>query len=489
MTSTTPFPVAIESIDFYMRNVRTRIPFRYGNACLLGSPLLHVRLRARDSRGSVAEGVSADALPPKWFDKSPDKDYARNIEDLLTGIRHGAAAYLEAASTPKPVFTIWQEAYPESVKRTNASGLNNLIGSFGSSLMERALFDATGILAGKSFHTLLRENGLGIVPESVHPELADWPVKNTVTERPLEALYVRHTVGLSDPIFDADILDEDRVDDGLPHSLKAILQTHELHYFKIKIFGKLEIDVPRLTQITNLLESSAPADYRATLDGNEQFKSPVDLKAWLDVVSKDPVLKKLIKRLVFIEQPMDRSIAMTEAGAQGFSGIADLPPVIIDESDDGLDVFKRAMALGYRGVSTKNCKGVFKGLFNKMLIDRLNAKEGNRYQLSGEDLTNLPVVPLQQDLCTLSCLGVTHAERNGHHYYRGLEHLSETERESCLTTHDGLYEAWGRAGQLRIVGGQLDLRSLHVAGFGVGVPTDWHSMTPLAEWDYASMGF
>jgi hypothetical protein len=483
------FPVSIESVEFYMRNVRVRIPFRYGNACLLGSPLLHVRLRARDAKGNVAEGVSADALPPKWFDKAPEKDYRQNIADLLVAVRHATEMYRCAASSPRSVFEIWQDAYRNTVKLTNASGLNNLVGSFGSSLMERALFDAAGKLAGKSFHAMLRDGSLGIVPEAVHPELAGRRVVDSVAATPGKTLFVRHTVGLSDPIEDGDITPEDRVTDGLPQSLDAILMAYELHYFKLKIFGKLELDVPRLTQIANLLEAHAPRDYKATLDGNEQFKSPADLKNWLDAVSAEPVLQKLLKRIVFIEQPMDRAIALTEAGAKGFSGFKDLPPVIIDESDDGLNVFKQAVSLGYRGVSTKNCKGVFKGLFNRMLVDYFNQRDGGGYQLSGEDLTNVPIVPLQQDSCTLSCLGVAHAERNGHHYYRGLDHLSRTEREACIRTHSPLYERWDRSGRLRMIGGQLDLSSLHVPGFGVGVDIDWPNMTPLADWSFESMGF
>ena len=39
-------------------------------------------------------------------------------------------------------------------------------------------------------------------------------------------------------------------------------------------------------------------------------------------------------------------------------------PVIIDESDDSLDAFPRAKALGYRGVSSKTCKGIYKLLIN-----------------------------------------------------------------------------------------------------------------------------
>ena len=48
--------------------------------------------------------------------------------------------------------------------------------------------------------------------------------------------------------------------------------------------------------------------------------------------------------------------------------------MIIDESDGDLDAFKSAVKLGYRGVSTKNCKGIFKSFLNRSLVERWNRR-------------------------------------------------------------------------------------------------------------------
>ena len=37
---------------------------------------------------------------------------------------------------------------------------------------------------------------------------------------------------------------------------------------------------------------------------------------------------------------------------------------IIDEADDSYDAFPAARALGYRGISSKSCKGIYKSLIN-----------------------------------------------------------------------------------------------------------------------------
>lgn len=125
--------VAIESIDFYMRNVSMRLPFRYGKACLVAAPLFHVRLVARSAEGATAYGVSADMLPPKWFDKSPEKTYRRNISDLILAAKTGAQAYRDVGTALRTPFSIWQEAYDVTMEAASLVGLNGLTSSFGSS--------------------------------------------------------------------------------------------------------------------------------------------------------------------------------------------------------------------------------------------------------------------------------------------------------------------------------------------------------------------
>ena len=434
----TPVPLTIESIDFYLRNLRMRLPFRYGKACLVAAPLLHVRLQARGADGTVTEGVSADILPPKWFDKSPEKDYRRNIADLLAAANHGADCYRSVGSAPASTFDIWMRAYPRTLDVCAAAGLNGLTSSFGSSLAERALIDAACRLAGTDFHAALKRGALGIEPGAVHSELANERLEDALPDAPADSILLRHTVGLADALTDDDVIPEDRLNDGLPVSLLAWIRSSGMKYFKIKVGGNPDVDFPRLQRITDLLEAHAAPDYRVSLDGNEQFPSGDALRAWLREFAARSALQALAPRVLFIEQPMDRAVALTAGGAQGFAGLDGAPPIAIDESDDSLDSLKQAVALGYRGTSVKNCKGVFKALLNKMLIDHYNTRHGGGYLLTGEDLANQPVVPLQQDLCTLSALGLTHAERNGHHYGGTLGHLAPGELADCLETHGAL---------------------------------------------------
>ena len=163
-------------------------------------------------------------------------------------------------------------------------------------------------------------------------------------------------------------------------------------------------------------------------------------------------------------------------------------PVIIDEADGWVGAFKEAIALGYRGVSHKNCKGVYKSLHNLAIAQVHNARRGRgELFLSAEDLTNLPVVPLQADLASVALLGITHAERNGHHYFRGLGHLGEAEKAAALLAHPDLYEHRGDEVFLRITDGMLECASLQVPGMGFAAPPDIPAMTPVEDWNFASL--
>ena len=142
------------------------------------------------------------------------------------------------------------------------------------------------------------------------------------------------------------------------------------------------------------------------------------------------------------------------------------------------DAFPDAFELGYRGVSVKNCKGVFRALINRGFC----TVRGDGAFQSAEDLTNLPVLALQQDLATIQLLDLPHAERNGHHYFRGLDHLPPTEVESALDRHRDLYGREAGGPQLRIREGRVDLGSIQAPGYGYSSTIDTDARTPLEDW-------
>ena len=191
-------------------------------------------------------------------------------------------------------------------------------------------------------------------------------------------------------------------------------------------------------------------------------------------MTEAPALKRLVASILFIEQPITRAHAL-DADVSVLSAIK---PVIVDESDDGLDVFPRARALGYRGVSSKCCKGLYKSILNAARCASWSAA-GGQYFMTGEDLTTQAGLAVQQDLALINLIGLTHVERNGHHYVNGMADLPESEQSAFLAAHPDLYERSHGAVRLKIRDGRLSIGSLGGVGFAAGALPDWDAMTPM----------
>jgi hypothetical protein len=262
-----------------------------------------------------------------------------------------------------------------------------------------------------------------------------------------------------------------------------------LRHFKIKVNGDLERDLDRLERIAALIEQNAPADYAFSLDGNEQFKSIAALRTFWESVEKSPKLHSFLQRLLFVEQPLHRDVALQPGIALEFQQWRDRPPIIIDESDATLESLPVALQLGYAGTSHKNCKGIFKGIANSaLLIHEERAHPERRFVMSGEDLCNIGPVALLQDLAVMATLGIRSVERNGHHYNAGLSQFPKQIQEQVLTHHSDHYHR-SAAGwpTLKIESGTIDITSLHAAPFGVGFIPDVELFGSLTEWRSSKM--
>ena len=151
-----------------------------------------------------------------------------------------------------------------------------------------------------------------------------------------------------------------------------------------------------------------------------------------------PELKTLWPRLLFIEQPWHREVALSDAIGELARAWPDRPPIIIDESDAETGSLPAALALGYAGTSHKNCKGIFKGVANACRLAQRRAA-GEPGMLSGEDLANVGPVAVLQDLAVQAALGVESVERNGHHYFAGLAAWPTAVQDHVLKHHGDVY--------------------------------------------------
>jgi hypothetical protein len=100
--------------------------------------------------------------------------------------------------------------------------------------------------------------------------------------------------------------------------------------------------------------------------------------------------------------------------------------------------------------------------------------------MSAEDLTTLAGVSVQQDLALVSLLGLTHVERNGHHFIDGMSFAPKSEQTSFAAAHPDLYDAGSGTARLRIENGRLRLGSLWRPGFANRGEMEFSAMRPMA---------
>lgn len=470
---TTAPAFSVEAIELLERDVELRMPFRFGVVTLTAAPQAFVRARIRLADGTRAEGMAAELMAPKWFDKNPQLSNEDNFEQLRDALRIARGLYL--AGQADSAFGHFARHYREQIERGAVQGLNSLVANYGPALVDRAVLDALCRALGQPFHEVIRANRVGIRVTPLTPDLQGYDLDAFLAGlRPAQHIDARHTVGLVDPITAAD--QSERVGDGLPETLEEVVSTYGHRWFKLKVAGNVEADVARLLRIASVLDR-IDGGYRSTLDGNEQYDSIDGVMQLWQRMRAEPGLQRLCDSVIFIEQPIKRAAAL----AQDVGALSTQKPVILDESDDSLDAFVRGRERGYLGVSSKTCKGLYKSFLNRARCARWNAEAGaERYIMSAEDLTIQAGLALQQDLGLVSLLGITHVERNGHHYVNGMAALAQQEQQAFMDAHPDLYERSHGAVRLRIAGGVLAIGSLHRgAGFASGAVPDWQSMRAM----------
>ncbi|MEE2908392.1 MAG: hypothetical protein VX527_11260 [Planctomycetota bacterium] len=460
----------------YLQDCHTRLPFRFGMHTLTSAPLGTLHVHAIIEGGGTIDGYASDLLVPKWFEKNPNKTPQEDVQALIDSANHAINTAIDLSSNPQSVFDLWYETWNECLKRIPIDAPDRLVHGWGPSLIERALIDAACRASAMPFHKAMRTGLLEFDAGRLDNTLANWSPDNL--PEPRTSIALRHTVGLADAIRPADV--ETPVNDGLPECLQDDIDANGLTHFKIKVGGKTDEDIQRVLEVADVIFSRVQSPV-VTLDGNEQYDSMSSVAQLLEGLSAHDNGKRLLQHLCLIEQPLSRSITFESGPNQGIERVSSIAPVIIDEADGDPDALSRAAALGYGGVSAKNCKGVFRALLNQA---RCAASQGSLL-LSAEDLTTLPIIALQQDLATAATLGLDHIERNGHHYFHGLDHLPGSEVAEALERHGGLYEQTPAGAQLRIQRGSLALESLDCAGFGYAVAPDLSKRVPAGNWSWS----
>ena len=166
-------------------------------------------------------------------------------------------------------------------------------------------------------------------------------------------------------------------------------------YFKLKLNGDPAIRCGPLTESASDL-ATLPDDYRVTLDANEQY-ADCCAGALVDG-SCDAALRPSRKASLYRAAHAARHHLQAPLGALARRDF------IVDEADDSYDTFPKALALGYRGISSKACKGIYKSL--------INATRAAKWSASGEKLRRRRGPDLPAGPCRAAGLALA---RSRHH--------------------------------------------------------------------------
>lgn len=452
--------LAIRDIALFERHVAFARPFRFGAVVINATPQAFVLVEVEVEGKGRAAGASAELLVPKWFDKRPHLTPAQTVEELRHSLLIARELYLSHKEFDT-AFGLHAACIARQVKHCGKEGIPPLAAAYGPAEIDKAILDALLRATNSNFFDGMAQNIAGI-DARLSRDLADAEIEQFLgRSKRLQRVAVRHTVGLDDAI----------------EGEGGVADTSEnagARYFKLKLNGDPAHDAERLIRIGREL-ARLPYAYKVTLDANEQYADLSALASLVDRLDRDSALKPIAANLLYIEQPMPREV--TRKSPLGALAGRDF---IIDEADDSYDAFPAARARGYRGISSKSCKGLYKSIINATRAAKWSVEGGN-YFVTGEDLTCQAGLAVQQDLALGSLIGITHAERNGHHYVDGFADTPAAEAERFLAGHPDLYEISGGRVQLAVHDGDLLTGSLMTPGFASAVHPDWSAIAPLAR--------
>ena len=455
-----PPRLAVRDIAFFERPVQFARPFRFGAVVVNATAQAFVRVEIEVEGKGKAVGASAEFLVPKWFDKRPHLPPDATVEELRRALTIARELYL-ARTGFDTAFGLHAACIEAQVENCAKEDIPPLAATYGPAEIDKAILDALLRCAGVNFFDGMAQN-IGGIDARLSRDLGDDEIAHFLTSRRrLKRVAIRHTVGLDDKVEGEGGVADAKENAGA-------------RYFKLKLNGDPEHDVARLIRIGDAL-ATLPHDTRVSLDANEQYADLDALGALIDRLDHDAALKPIAARLLYIEQPMPRDTTRTSP-----LGALAARNFIIDEADDGYDAFPLARALGYRGISLKSCKGIYKSVINATRAAKWSAG-GAPCFVTAEDLTCQAGLAVQQDLALGALIGVSHAERNGHHYVDGFAETPAAEAEAFLSAHPDLYTSEGGKVRLAIHDGDLLTGSLTAPGFATSVHPDWSTLQKLAR--------
>jgi L-alanine-DL-glutamate epimerase-like enolase superfamily enzyme len=455
-----PQRLAVRDITLFERPVAFARPFRFGAVTIDAASQVFVRAEIEIEGKGRAVGATSEMMVPKWFDKRSHLSTEQTVDELRRSLVIASRLY-RTGSGLDTAFGHHAARVAAQIEACAKEDIPPLAANFGPAEIDKAVLDALLRGTGTNFFDGMAANIAGM-DARMSPDLSNDEITRFLAQcRRRDRVAIRHTVGLDDAVEGAG----------------GVADAHEnsgARYFKLKLAGNPEADAARLIRIGSELSKLTYA-YSVTLDANEQYADLVDLRNLVDRLSKDTALSPIASKLLYIEQPMPRDT--TRASPLNDVAVCDF---IIDEADDSYNAFVSARTLGYRGISSKSCKGIYKSVVNATRAAKWSTSR-EKFFVSGEDLTCQAGLAVQQDLALGALIGLSHMERNGHHYVDGFGGALADVANAFLAAHPDLYARTGNKVHLAVHDGDLLTGSLTAPGFASSVHPLWPTLKTFQQ--------
>jgi L-alanine-DL-glutamate epimerase-like enolase superfamily enzyme len=446
--------IKVAEVQTYKVPTRCRTPLKFGAVVVEELPIGYVRVvvenRAASGAGARAEGWGAIFLMDLWAWPISQADHAaknRVMCDLLDAYAQTVVAYGDYAH-PLELFMETEDELRRlnrslCTRHTPGEEMPFLGALIAASPVDHALHDAFGKVNGMDSYR-------GYGPEHMSFDLARYlgPAYRGV----YPSQFLRQEYAPEVPIFHLvgglDLLRREEATDGLPHdgvpnSLDEWIERDGVFCLKVKLQGRdLAWDLARTQEVSRVYHTvratrrpSLPARPYLSADTNEQCESPDYMVEYLHRLREQT--PQVYDEILYIEQPTERDL---QAHRWDMRPLAQLKPVLIDESLSSVEDFTLALELGWSGIALKSCKCLSMDLLFVPMAER------TRIPYAIQDLTNPSLaLPASVGLAarTHPILGV---EANSRQFFPAANELAATVHPDLYRVHNGLAQTHSLVG-------------------------------------------
>lgn len=380
--------IRVKAIETQYRPCTARTPLKFGASVVEQVDYVQVKATVENRTGDVASGYGGIFLMDFWGWPAQSLEHevkAAAMAQITERYCNLAQAYADFAHPIEMFYDLEDDLRRINIDVCSVSGLAPQQPFLGAlvcaSPVDAAIHDAFGMVNGIDTYCGYGPDFMCDLSRWLGDDFKGRYVSDYIRDAYLPEIPIFHLVGGLDKLTESEVDDADP-QDGLPNSLESWIRRDGMFCLKVKLNGHdLDWDVQRTIDVHDIgrreLDKLGIRDLHITADTNEQAEDPEYIIEMLQRIrEKSP---ECYERILYIEQPTERDLTENR---HDMRKLAQLKPVIIDESLTDLESFDLALELGWTGIALKSCK-----CQSSDMIMASRAKElGIAYSV--QDLTN-----------------------------------------------------------------------------------------------------